>query len=398
MEVRHKMSASAVIYEGQNRGRPIYTIAFACDGQRQRQMRRDFDEAFNVAKHVVLKMAAGALNVVTLDGRQRFVYERAMELAASTGLELDSLVARAVEAANITGGFDHLNEAARLFESQRRGIVCRTVAEVVTELIENRRASNLSDLYLRDLRLRLERRFAAAFKVPISSVTTSDIQSFIEGLKGKPRTKKNFLRAIGTLFAFAKNKGYVPEIHPGIRMVEFKANSTGKIEIFTPAEMETLLNGARAELVPALAIAAFCGLRSEEVKRLQWSCVHFQEQFIEVGSDIAKNRVRRIVPMTDNVCRWLLIHRRPTGPVYPFSNLAIQFGKLAKAVNIPWKKNGLRHSYISHRVAVTDSIEKVSMEAGNSPSMIRSNYLRMVTMDQGNRWFSIVPSAGQNPA
>ena len=107
-------------------------------------MRREFDEAFAVAKQVVLSMAAGALNVLTLDGRQRFVYERSLELASPTGLELDRLVERAVEAATVVVGVENLLEAARLYETQRRGVIHKTVAEVVTELIENRRASNAS--------------------------------------------------------------------------------------------------------------------------------------------------------------------------------------------------------------------------------------------------------------
>lgn len=398
LEVRHKNSASAIIYEGRNRGTTVYTIAFNADGQRQRQMRRDFDDAFALAKEVVLKMADGAVNVLTLDGKARFVYERALGLATTSGLELDTLVARAIEAANISGGFEHLTEAARMFEAQHRGVVSKTVAEVVTELIENRRASNASELYLRDLRVRLENRFAAAFVVPIASVTTADIQQFIDGLKGKPRTKKNFLTTIGTLLAFAKNKSYLPETHPGISKVEFKANGTGKIEIFTIAEMKKLLSNARPELVPVLAIGAFAGLRSQEILRLDWKHVNFGEKHIEVGAEIAKNRVRRIVTMSDNLCHWLLLYRKKSGPVYTFSNLAGQFGKLAKAANIPWKKNGLRHSFISHRVAVTNNMEKVSLEAGNSISVIRSNYLRMVTAEQGRQWFSIRPLTGKRAA
>jgi hypothetical protein len=177
----------------------MYTIAYPFDGRRRRQMRREFDTAFSLAKEIALKMADGALNVLTLEGRERFVYERALELSTSIQMDLDVLVSRAVEAANIAGGPDQLVEAARMYEVQRRGIVHKMVPEVVTELIDNRRASEASALYLRDLRVRLENRFAAAFKVPISSVTTGDIQRFLDGLKCKPRTKKNFLTTIGTL-------------------------------------------------------------------------------------------------------------------------------------------------------------------------------------------------------
>lgn len=395
MAVRHKNSASALIYKVHNRGTVVYTVSFNADGKRQRQMRRDFDDAFALAKDVVLKMAAGAHNVLTLDGCERFVYERALGFAATAGLELDTLVARAVEAAKIIGGFDRLIDAARLFEAQHRGVVSKTVAEVVAELIENRRSSNASELYLRDLRVRLEKRFASAFKVPISSITTADLQHFIDTLDGKPRTKKNFLTTIGTLFGFAKNKSYVPENHPGISKVEFKSNERADIKIFSVTEMETLLKCARPEIIPVLAIGAFAGLRSEEIKRLQWNAVHFAEGYIEVGANIAKKGQRRIVTISSNLSQWLLPYRQATGPVYPFSNLAGQFAKLSKAANIPWLKNGLRHSFISHRVAVTDSLDKVAIEAGNSATIIRSHYLRMVTADQGQRWFAITPPKDQ---
>lgn len=127
MEIRHKMAASVVIYEGQNRERTMYTIAYPFDGHRQRRMRRDFEDAFTLAKEVALKMADGALNVLTLEGRERFVVERAVELAASIPMELDVLVSRAIEAANIAGGPDYLIEAARLYESQQRGVVHKMV-------------------------------------------------------------------------------------------------------------------------------------------------------------------------------------------------------------------------------------------------------------------------------
>ncbi|MBI3852567.1 MAG: hypothetical protein HY298_20100, partial [Verrucomicrobia bacterium] len=139
LEVRQKRGASVVIYEGQNRGEKIYTIAYPCDGQRRRRMRRNFEEAFACAKEIVLKMSDGALNVLTLDGRERFVYERAVELAAPTGIELDALVSRAVEASKIAGGPDHLIEAARSYEARRRGVEYKMLSDVVAvnDLLSN---------------------------------------------------------------------------------------------------------------------------------------------------------------------------------------------------------------------------------------------------------------------
>jgi integrase len=378
MMIGHK-SASVKIYRHPNRGVESYTISYHSEGARQKQMRRDFVEAFTLAQHMALKIGDGASNVLTLDGRDRFIYERSVQLATQTGMELDVLVARAVEAVKIAGGPELLVEAARLYEAQHRGVVQKVVADVVAELIQDRRSRGRSELYLRDLRVRLEQRFASAFKVPISSVTSRDIEIFLNAVKGGPRTKKNFLTAIGTLFAFAKRRGYLPEIHPGVSKVEFDAEVVVDIQIFTAEDMEVYLNAAKPELLSAVAIGAFAGLRSEELKRLDWSCVHIEEKHIEVPAKIAKTKTRRVVPLSDNLRRWLLPYRKQSGRVFPFANLAIQFNKLSKKTGIPWKRNGLRHSFISYRVAKIDKVDKVALEAGNSATVIRSNYLKMVT-------------------
>jgi hypothetical protein len=56
-----------------------------------------------------------------------------------------------------------------------------------------------------------------------------------------------------------------------------------------------------------------------------------------------------------------------------------------------WKHNALRHSFISYRVAETQDVAKVSLEAGNSPQMIFQHYRELVTEKSAKEWFSIVP-------
>lgn len=100
--------------------------------------------------------------------------------------------------------------------------------------------------------------------------------------------------------------------------------------------------------------------------------------------------------MAENLRRWLLSYRQRVGYVFPHANLALQFAKLAKKSGVKWKKNALRHSFISYRVAVLDNVDKVALEAGNSPGVIRSSYLKMVTKARGRQWFLIRPTNEQN--
>jgi len=68
------------------------------------------------------------------------------------------------------------------------------------------------------------------------------------------------------------------------------------------------------------------------------------------------------------------------------------FIHLASKSGVPWKHNGLRHSYISYRVAETKNVYQTSLEAGNSPQMIFKHYRQLVTETTAKDWFSIVPA------
>ena len=51
--------------------------------------------------------------------------------------------------------------------------------------------------------------------------------------------------------------------------------------------------------------------------------------------------------------------------------------------------NGLRHSFITYRMATEKSAAAVSLEAGNSPRMIFQHYRELATEAQGRAWFNV---------
>jgi hypothetical protein len=53
--------------------------------------------------------------------------------------------------------------------------------------------------------------------------------------------------------------------------------------------------------------------------------------------------------------------------------------------------NCFRHAFISHRVAATGDVARTSLEAGNSPDMIRKHYMELVTRAEGEAWFGLMP-------
>src|SRR5205085_8332115 len=101
--------------------------------------------------------------------------------------------------------------------------------------------------------------------------------------------------------------------------VEKRSEKPTPVEIFTPAQLTTLLKHASPEFAPCLALAAFAGLRAEEILRLDWSDVERRSGFIEVAAHKAKTATRRIVPIVDSLSRWLAIAPRNGERVWPHS-------------------------------------------------------------------------------
>ena len=61
-----------------------------------------------------------------------------------------------------------------------------------------------------------------------------------------------------------------------------------------------------------------------------------------------------------------------------------------------WKRNGLRHSFCSYRLAVTSDAAKTALEAGNSPAMVFRHCRELVTDQEAAEWFAVMPRAVEN--
>ena len=159
--------------------------------------------------------------------------------------------------------------------------------------------------------------------------------------------------------------------------------------MFTPEQIKSLLQTADDTLRPFLAIGAFAGLRMAELQRLDWSEVDLERGFITVAASKAKTRQRRLVPISDNLKTWLTPCKRAIGPVCVHQRPQLAAADLCDGFK--WQKNGLRHSYISYRLAVVHDTARVALEAGNSPEVIFGHYRELVTPEAGNAWFEVAP-------
>ncbi len=166
-------------------------------------------------------------------------------------------------------------------------------------------------------------------------------------------------------------------------------------EIFTPEQLARLLNTAPAELLPALAIQAFAGLRTAEVLRLDWGEVHQGRGFITVSAKKAKTAKRRLIPIAPNLAEWLTPYASMTGPLRKkgFRAYHVAISSLAAETRLArWPNNGLRHSFASYHLAQHQNAPQHALEMGHdTPRMVFDNYREVVAPDEAERYWSIRP-------
>ena len=168
----------------------------------------------------------------------------------------------------------------------------------------------------------------------------------------------------------------------------------------TPEEMLKLLLASHARMLPMVAIGAFSGVRSAEIGRLGWDNIKWDRNFIEIAGRKAKTAARRIVPLSENLKNWLAPWRQETGKIVSLSDPSGSLNDIAIKAGIPggWRQNGLRHSFVSYRVALTGDVARTALESGNSEKMIFRHYREVVDEEAAGAWFSITPPEGWEPS
>ena len=405
-------SVSLKIYEGRNRGKPCFTVIWYVGEQRLRKSFFELRQAKAFAKDQAEKLAAGQVNSPTVTVAEAQEMKEAVRRLGPLGTPVHVVASEYADVVNQLGETGTLRQAVEFFlHNALRPDMQRTVSQVVEEFIASKQANGCSIRYIEDCTWRL-RRFAKDFQVPICHTCTRDLEAWLGKLTTSIVTRNDFRRLIITLFNFARRRGYLPrDRETEARWLEKPRLKSKPIVIFTPQELSELLAVAEGQPKLAIALGAFTGIRSAELLRLRWENFNWEEEVIDLGCDQTKTASRRLVPILEPLKTWIAPFVRKYGSVLEYSLpvcLSEAFATTAKkadkarkelepdAPDFRWKANGLRHSYASYRLAIVEDVAKVSLEMGNSPQKIFSNYRKVVTKSQATAWFSVTQDIPKN--
>lgn len=382
-------------------GYPMFSLYWKEGGQRKYRHFACIAEARLIAQQITVRLTNGLSSCDEATKRDIELLRHCERAALGFGVTLAAAIDEWTSARKAAGEVA-ISDAVRFYQANRKDLlIARTLEQVSEEFIESRRAAGNSEIHVRNCRDYLGR-LTGQMRGNIADVTAADINRFLQKQDTLGPVSRNSLRGtIVSMFRFAKRQGYLhPDRDTVADMTEnFKVPDT-EITIFTTDEMKALLIASHARIFPLVAIGAFAGIRSAEIRRLHWEDIKWDRGHIEIAGRKAKTASRRLVPLSDNLKAWLAPWREETGPIITSSDVAGALNDVAVKAKIPggWRRNALRHSYISYRVAKTGDVPRTALEAGNSPEMIFRHYREVVDEQSAEAWFSIMPPDGWQPS
>lgn len=320
---------------------------------------------------------------------------------------LARLLADARAALEALDGKESLARAARWFaEHGPLGVQERSVAEAVTRFLGEyeaspRRTVGTLRAELEHVRLKLGDRL-------LTEIRESDLRPVVDRRTrsgpAAPRTVRNRILILRTFLNRTRAWGWLPPTGATAadHLKRPRLPDAGReiLSVDQGAALLEMIRGERAELEVYVLIGGWIGLRPSEIQRLRWEALDFARGYVHVcPRTAAKTAQERFVPIPANVAerlQWLrrrcTAHGRRDAEKVSLHRAREFISILAREKRVldRWPGDVLRHSFCSYRLAVTRDIGQVAEEAGNSPAIIRSNYRRPVTPEEGTAWFALV--------
>jgi integrase len=273
--------------------------------------------------------------------------------------------------------------------------------------LEKNEVSDRHSESLNETLRKLETRFGEQL---VSKIQTEEIREWLTRLPLATKTRNKHRGYVGQVFNLAVDYGYL-QTNPVTKLKRFneRSNEEDEISFLSADETERLFRAADPAVIPFLTLSFFCGVRVATLERLSWADVKFEERRVIVPRYKGKNQKRYPVTISENALEWLKPYVRKSGSLLvaatSINRPGAAFGSpsrsrtatrnLIKAAahraGVALPDNAGRHTFISMHVAAYESLDKTATESDNSPALIKSNYLGIVSREDAAKYWALRP-------
>lgn len=254
----------------------------------------------------------------------------------------------------------------------------------------------------------------------ICDITVNDYIAALKESFNTPTQYEYNRRILGCIFSHAVKVGW-SKINPN-RAIYNKKIEEKEIAALTPDQVKNLfaacrvpteeemakpnrrrigIMGAKCDLrdcVAPLALMAFGGVRPEEVRRLAWDSVNFEEGVISIRSRSSKTGGTRHVTMCAAMRAWLEAspvkegNICPAGWIYRWAGIRHRAGWDSR-LN-PWPEDSLRHTFATYHLKTHRNVHQLQVEMGHGNAILiwqRYTNMKGVTQQAADEFWAITP-------
>jgi integrase len=224
----------------------------------------------------------------------------------------------------------------------------------------------------------------------IGGITREDIEEWVTDATLSAGTQANRLVTVRAFLQWAKKRRYISisPIEGTANLIELPDLSTGEIQSYGPNEVRALFHTALfakynafdrqtgefyqadyRDLLGYLTAACFCGVRPEEVARIELSRLDFVTRTLVVTKAAAKTSQTRVIELSRVAYVWFRFWRWccPDSLAFIPVNFDRKWRALRKEAGlVKWVHDGLRHTFATMHYAAHQNAGQLKALMGHS--------------------------------
>lgn len=155
-----------------------------------------------------------------------------------------------------------------------------------------------------------------------------------------------------------------------------------RVRILTTRQINALMRACRqsdsADMVHAVRLMLWCGVRPGEVRRLRWRDIDAREQCVYIEGQNSKTGGARAVPLRGEALM-LCAEKHPENELIAPSNWTRRWQRLRRAAGlVRWQQDALRHTFASMHLKHFHDLHRLQEEMGHRDCyLLHTRYLNL---------------------
>lgn len=364
-----------------NNGHPRWVLDYSPNGKRIRRCFKSKLEADAAARDLRLMQKRAGEDWMALSSSERADLMTTYHQIRSRGLTLGQVWQEWCAHANTKSNVDSIT----LIEAGRRWL-------------QHQREKECSPKHLKNCTSFIERFVRGRLSKSAASIQAQEVRAWLDQYENPVswNTHRNLAKA---WFSYLFESDLIPH-NPLDKQTALpkRRERYCRPVVFSPEQVRKSLLyiwEQDRDLLAYFTLATFAGVRPEECDRMTWEMIDLDRGLIDLPEWVTKTRRPRLVHLEPAALQWLRLAKEQGSrlPWHPSLRCHRLKGLRTYLGFKEWPHDIMRHTFGSYYVELHQSLEKASLEMGNSPEIIQRHYRELVRPEECRLFWALTPQS-----